>query len=113
MSPKTKRFQPFRAKKVVQWLYEGCTLSGNRTQFAINLIDRKCCIVARRSNGEGTVAQQRKNGSWYRAVRIEGTNQRKFLYGKTKAEVDKKYKEFIKQVAGGADNVLSYPDTFD
>ena len=57
--------------------------------------------MARRSNGEGTAAQQRKNGTWYRAVRIEGTNQRKFLYGKTKAEVDKKYKEFIKQVAGG------------
>ena len=57
--------------------------------------------MARRSNGEGTAAQQRKNGTWYRAVRIEGTNQRKFIYGKTKAEVDKKYKEFIKQVAGG------------
>ena len=57
--------------------------------------------MARRSNGEGTAAQQRKNGTWYRAVRIEGTNQRKYLYGKTKAEVDKKYKEFIKQVAGG------------
>ena len=55
--------------------------------------------MEKRSNGEGTAPKQRKNGLWYRAIRIEGTRERKYLYAKTKAELDKKYKEFMKQVA--------------
>lgn len=57
--------------------------------------------MARRSNGEGTSPKQRKDGIWYRAIRIEGTKKRKYLYAKTKAELDKKYKEFSKQLASG------------
>jgi len=55
--------------------------------------------MAKRSNGEGTSPKQRYDGMWYRAVRVEGTEKRKYLYAKTKAELDKKYKEFTKQVA--------------
>ena len=53
------------------------------------------------SDGEGTAPRRRKDGIWYRAIRIEGTGKRKYLYAKTKAELDKKYKEFAKQVATG------------
>ena len=55
--------------------------------------------MARRSNGEGTAPKQKKDGTWYRAIRIEGTDKRKYLYAKTKAELEKKYKEFTKQVS--------------
>ena len=48
--------------------------------------------MARRSDGEGTAPKQRKDGIWYRAIRIEGTGKRKYLYAKSKAELDKKYK---------------------
>ncbi|HIW73020.1 MAG TPA: hypothetical protein H9684_01730 [Firmicutes bacterium] len=57
--------------------------------------------MARRSDGEGTAPKQRKDGIWYRAIRIEGTGKRKYLYAKSKAELDKKYKELTKQVASG------------
>lgn len=57
--------------------------------------------MARRSDGEGTAPKQRKDGIWYRAIRIEGTDKRKYLYAKSKAELDKKYKEFTKQVLSG------------
>ena len=53
------------------------------------------------ATGRGTASRQRKDGIWYRAIRIEGTGKRKYLYAKTKAELDKKYKEFTKQLAGG------------
>ena len=55
----------------------------------------------RRDNGEDTAPRQRKDGIWYRAIRIEGTGKRKYLCAKTKAELDKKYKEFAKQIASG------------
>lgn len=55
----------------------------------------------RRDNSEGTAPRQRKDGIWYRAIRIEGTGKRKYLYAKIKAELDKKYKEFDKQIASG------------
>ena len=55
--------------------------------------------MGKRSDGEGTASRQRKDGIWYRAIRIEGTGKRKYLYAKTKAELDKKYKEFAKQIA--------------
>ena len=55
--------------------------------------------MGKRSDGEGTAPRQRKDGIWYRAIRIEGTGKRKYLYAKTKAELDKKYKKFAKQVA--------------
>lgn len=58
--------------------------------------------MARRSDGEGTAPKQRKDGIWYRAIRIEGTGKRKYLYAKSKAELDKKYKELTKQIASGA-----------
>ena len=57
--------------------------------------------MARRSDGEGTAPKQRKDGIWYRAIRIEGTGKRKYLYAKSKAELDKKYKELTKQIASG------------
>lgn len=57
--------------------------------------------MGKRSDGEGTAPRQRKDGIWYRAIRIEGTGKRKYLYAKTKAELDKKYKEFAKQIASG------------
>lgn len=53
------------------------------------------------SDGEGTAPRRRKDGIWYRAIRIEGTGKRKYLYAKTKAELDKKYKEFAKHIATG------------
>jgi len=43
--------------------------------------------MARRSDGEGTAPKQRKDGIWYRAIRIEGTGKRKYLYAKSKAEL--------------------------
>lgn len=55
--------------------------------------------MGRRSSGEGTAPKMRKDGIWYRAIRIEGTDKRKYLYAKTKAELDKKYKEFAKQIS--------------
>ena len=57
--------------------------------------------MGKRSDGEGTAPKQRKDGMWYRAIRIEGTNKRKYLYAKTKAELDKRYKEFTRQLASG------------
>ena len=51
----------------------------------------------RRSNGEGTAAMLRKDGRWSRSIWIGG--KRKFLYGKNRAEVDKKYKELSIQLA--------------
>ena len=57
--------------------------------------------MGKRSDGEGTAPRQRKDGIWYRAIRIEGAGKRKYLYAKTKAELDKKYKEFTKQIASG------------
>lgn len=54
--------------------------------------------MGKRSDGEGSAPRQRKDGIWYRAIRIEGTGKRKYLYAKTKAELDKKYKEFAKQM---------------
>ena len=57
--------------------------------------------MGKRSDGEGTAPRQRKDGIWYRAIRIEGTDKRKYLYAKFKSELDKKYKEFTKQLASG------------
>ena len=61
----------------------------------------ECVFMARRSTGEGTAAKQRYDGMWYRAIRIEGENKRKYVYAKTKAEVNKKCKELVKQLASG------------
>ena len=54
--------------------------------------------MGKRSNGEGTAPKQRQDGMWYRAIRLESTGKRKYLYAKTKAESDKKYREFTKQI---------------
>lgn len=55
--------------------------------------------MARRSDGEGTAPKQRKDGIWYRDIRIEGTDKRKYLYAKSKAELNKKHKGFTKQAS--------------
>lgn len=45
----------------------------------------------RRANGDGTAAAQRKDGTWYRTIMIDG--KRKYVYGKTQSEVNRKFKE--------------------
>ena len=40
----------------------------------------------RRDNGEGTAPKQRGDGRWFRQITVEG--KKKFIYGKTKAEVN-------------------------
>lgn len=44
----------------------------------------------RRANGDGTAAQ-RKDGTWYRSIVIHG--KRRYVYGKTETEVNKKFRE--------------------
>lgn len=45
----------------------------------------------RRANGDGTAAAQRKDRTWYRTIMIDG--KRKYVYGKTQSEVNRKFKE--------------------
>ncbi len=45
----------------------------------------------RRPNGDGTAATQRKDGTWYRTVVIDG--KRKYVYGKSEAEVNRKFRK--------------------
>ena len=53
----------------------------------------------RRDNGEGTAPKQRKDGRWFRQITVEG--KKKFIYGKTKAEVNQKFREFKKMLESG------------
>ena len=46
----------------------------------------------RRDNGEGTAPKQHKDGRWFRQITVDG--KKKFVYGKTKAEVNQKFREF-------------------
>lgn len=47
-------------------------------------------MSARRANGDGTAAAQRKDGTWYRTIVING--KRRYVYGRTEAEVNKKFR---------------------
>ena len=53
----------------------------------------------RRDNGEGTAPKQRGDGRWFRQITVEG--KKKFIYGKTKAEVNQKFREFKKMLDSG------------
>lgn len=55
--------------------------------------------ITRRDNGEGTAPKQRKDGRWFRQITIDG--QRKYIYGKSKAEVNKNFREFRRQMESG------------
>lgn len=48
-------------------------------------------MSVRRANGDGTAAAQRKDGTWYRTIVIDG--KRRYVYGKTETEVNKKFRE--------------------
>lgn len=48
-------------------------------------------MSVRRANGDGTAAAQRKDGIWYRSIVIDG--KRRYVYGKTETEVNKKFRE--------------------
>ena len=50
----------------------------------------------RRDNGEGTAPKQRKDGRWFRQITVEG--KKKFIYGKTKAEGNQKFREFKNKI---------------
>ena len=53
----------------------------------------------RQDNGEGTAPKQRGDGRWFRQITVEG--KKKFIYGKTKAEVNQKFREFKKMLDSG------------
>ena len=53
----------------------------------------------RRDNGEGTAPKQRGDGRGFRQITVEG--KKKFIYGKTKAEVNQKFREFKKMLDSG------------
>ena len=46
-------------------------------------------MSARRANGDGTAAAQRKDGTWYRTIVING--KRRYVYGRTEAESTKSF----------------------
>lgn len=48
-------------------------------------------MSVRRANGDGTAATQRKDGTWYRTIVING--KRRYVYGRTEKEVNRKFKE--------------------
>lgn len=48
-------------------------------------------MSVRRANGDGTAAAQRKDGTWYRSIVIDGKH--RYVYGKTETEVNKKFRE--------------------
>src|SRR5437764_481534 len=48
--------------------------------------------MTRRGNGEGSIPIQRKDGSWTAALRA-GDGKRKYVYGKTRKEVQTKLRE--------------------
>ena len=52
-------------------------------------------MSARRANGDGTAAAQRKDGTWYRTIVING--KRRYVYGRTEAEVNKKFRNLKKE----------------
>ena len=52
-------------------------------------------MSARRANGDGTAAAQRKDGIWYRTIVING--KRRYVYGRTEAEVNKKFRNLKKE----------------
>ena len=54
----------------------------------------------KRENGVGTVPKQKKNGRWYRAMWLDN-GKRKFIYGKSKVDVNRKFKEFLKEAENG------------
>lgn len=49
----------------------------------------------RRANGDGTAAKKRKDGVWYRTVVIDG--KRRFVYGNSEQEVNKKFRSVKEQ----------------
>ena len=53
----------------------------------------------RRDNGESTTPKQRKDGRWFRQITVEG--KKKFIYRKTKAEVNQKFRESKKMLESG------------
>lgn len=55
--------------------------------------------ITRRDNGEGTAPRQRKDGRWFRQITVDG--KRKYIYGKSKAEVNKNFREFKRQLESG------------
>lgn len=58
----------------------------------------------RRDNGEGTALKQRKDGRRFRQITVDG--KKKFIYGKTKAEVNQKFREFKKILDNGTYRVI-------
>ena len=52
-------------------------------------------MSARRANGDGTAAAQRKDGTWYRTIVING--KRRYVYGRTESEVNKKFRNLKKE----------------
>lgn len=52
-------------------------------------------MSTRRSNGDGTAAAQRKDGTWYRTIVIDG--KRHYVYGKNQTEVNRKFRELKEQ----------------
>ena len=55
--------------------------------------------MARRGNGEGSVYKQR-NGLWAASITVEG-GKRKYLYGKTRREVQEKLVAAVQQQKQG------------
>lgn len=55
--------------------------------------------MSRRGNGEGSVYKQR-NGLWAASITLEG-GQRKYLYGKTRKEVQEKLATTVQQQKQG------------
>ena len=56
--------------------------------------------ITRRDNGEVTAPKQRKDGRWFRQITVDG--KRKYIYGKSKAEVNKNFWEFKRRLESGS-----------
>ena len=52
-------------------------------------------MSARRANGDDTAAAQRKDGTWYRTIVINGKH--RYVYGRTKADGNKKFRNLKKE----------------
>ena len=64
----------------------------------------------RRDNGEGTAPKQRGDGRWFRQITVEG--KKKFIYGKTKAEVNQKFREFKAMESAVKKQACNYKPAF-